>query len=151
MLERFADWHPTIQALLTHSDRYLKWGLFDRDPLPQWSKGRATLMGDACHPMLPYLAQGACMAIEDGYAAGNALDKGRGDVVAALHGYEQARRERTARVQLLARARSVDNHLRDDASIRARDERFAKIREQQDKGKHSYGIEWIYEHDVTRA
>jgi salicylate hydroxylase len=151
MLERFSDWHPTIVALLAHSDRYLKWGLFDRDPLAHWSAGRVTLMGDACHPMLPYLAQGACMAIEDGWAVGNALDKGRNDVVAALQGYEEARRERTARVQLLARARSVDNHLRDDASIRARDERFAAIRAQQDQGKHSYGIEWIYEHDVTQA
>ncbi|HVZ42340.1 MAG TPA: FAD-dependent monooxygenase [Ramlibacter sp.] len=151
MLERFADWHPTIVSLLANSDRYLKWGLFDRDPLSQWSRGRVTLMGDACHPMLPYLAQGACMAIEDGYAVADALDKGRGDVVAALQAYEQARRERTARVQLLARARSVDNHLRDEASIRARDERFAKIREQQGNGRHSYGIEWIYEHDVTRA
>jgi hypothetical protein len=52
---------------------------------------------------------------------------------------------------LLARARSVDNHLRDEAAIRARDERFARIRAQQDQGKHSYGIEWIYEHDVTQA
>jgi salicylate hydroxylase len=108
-------------------------------------------MGDACHPMLPYLAQGACMAIEDGYAVAHALDTGRADVVAALQRYEQQRRERTARVQLLARARSLDNHLRDDAAIRARDERFARIRTEQDKGKHSYGIEWIYEHDVTRA
>jgi salicylate hydroxylase len=151
MLERFADWHPTIVSLLTHSDRYLKWGLFDRDPLPQWSKGRVTLMGDACHPMLPYLAQGACMAIEDGYAVANALDTNRKDVIAALQLYEQQRRERTARVQLLARARSVDNHLRDEAAIRARDERFALIGAQQNKGTHSYGIEWIYEHDVTRA
>jgi salicylate hydroxylase len=151
MLARFADWNPAVVSMLANSDRYLKWGLFDRDPLPQWSKGRATLMGDACHPMLPYLAQGACMAIEDGYAVADALDKGRGDVEAALCGYEQARKERTARVQLLARARSVDNHLRDEAAIRARDERFAKIRAQQDQGKHSYGIEWIYEHDVTQA
>lgn len=151
MMERFADWHPTMVALLANSDRYLKWGLFDRDPLPRWSKGRVTLMGDACHPMLPYLAQGACMAIEDGYAVADALDKGRRDIAAALERYEQLRRERTARVQLLARARSVDNHLRDEAAIRARDERFARIREQQDNGKHSYGIEWIYEHDVTQA
>jgi salicylate hydroxylase len=151
MLARFADWHPTIVSLLANSDQYLKWGLFDRDPLPQWSKGRATLMGDACHPMLPYLAQGACMAIEDGYAVANALDKGRDDVVLALKGYEQQRRDRTARVQLLARARSVENHLRDEASMRARDERFAKIREQAATGKHAYGIEWIYEHDVTAA
>jgi salicylate hydroxylase len=151
MLARFADWHPTIVDLLAHSDRYLKWGLFDRDPLPRWSTGRATLMGDACHPMLPYLAQGACMAIEDGYAVADALDKGRGDVAGALQRYESARRERTARVQLLARARSKDNHLHDEEAIRARDERFAKIREQANQGKHSYGIEWIYEHDVTQA
>lgn len=151
MLARFSDWHPTIVSLLANSDQYLKWGLFDRDPLPQWSKGRATLMGDACHPMLPYLAQGACMAIEDGYAVANALDKGRGDVIAALKGYEEQRRDRTARVQLLARDRSVENHLRDEASMRARDERFAKIREQAAVGKHAYGIEWIYEHDVTAA
>lgn len=151
MLARFADWHPTIVSLIGHSSQYLKWGLFDRDPLPQWSKGRVTLMGDACHPMLPYLAQGACMAVEDGFAVAAALDKGRTDVAAALRAYEAARRERTARVQLLARARSVDNHLRDDAAIRARDERFAQIRAQQAAGKHAYGIEWIYEHDVTAA
>ena len=151
MLARFADWHPTIVSLLSNSDQYLKWGLFDRDPLPQWSRGRITLMGDACHPMLPYLAQGACMAIEDGYALAEELDKGRCDVAGALTDYELRRRERTARVQLLARARSVENHLRDEASMRARDERFAKIRAQAAEGKHAYGIEWIYEHDVTAA
>jgi salicylate hydroxylase len=151
MLARFADWHPTIVSLLSNSSHYLKWGLFDRDPLPVWSSGRVTLMGDACHPMLPYLAQGACMAIEDGYAVAHALDRGRDDIPNALLAYEQARRERTARVQLLARARSVDNHLRDEAAIRARDLRFAKIREQAAAGQHAYGIEWIYEHDVTAA
>jgi salicylate hydroxylase len=149
MLERFAEWHPTVLALLSNSEHYLKWGLLDRDPLPQWSRGRVTLMGDACHPMLPYLAQGACMAIEDGYAVAAAIDKGRADVVAALRTYEEQRRDRTARVQLLARARSQENHLRDEASMRARDERFAKIRAEAAKGKHAYGIEWIYEHDVT--
>lgn len=151
MLARFADWHPTIVALLSNSDRYLKWGLFDRDPLPQWSRGRVTLMGDACHPMLPYLAQGACMAIEDAWAVAAFIDKGRGDLAGALAAYEASRRERTARVQLLARARSVENHLRDEAAIRARDERFRKVREQAALGKHAYGIEWIYEHDVTAS
>lgn len=149
MLDRFADWHPTIRALLAGSPDLLKWGLFDRDPLPQWSRGRATLMGDACHPMLPYLAQGACMAIEDGYAVAAALSKGRDDVPAALRRYEDQRRERTARVQLTARARAVENHTRDEAVMRARDERFAKLRAEAAKGKHAYGIEWIYEHDVT--
>jgi salicylate hydroxylase len=151
MLARFADWHPTVVSLLSHSDQYLKWGLFDRDPLPQWSRGRITLMGDACHPMLPYLAQGACMAIEDGYAVAQVLDQGRDNVADALMSYEQLRRERTARVQLLARARSAENHLREEAAMRARDERFARIRAQAAEGKHAYGIEWIYEHDVTAA
>lgn len=146
---RFADWHPTITSLISQSDRYLKWGLFDRDPLPQWSKGRVTLMGDACHPMLPYLAQGACMALEDGYAVADALSKHGRDVAGALGSYEQARRGRTARVQMLARARSIENHLRDETSMRARDERFARIRAEAAGGKHAYGIEWIYEHDVT--
>lgn len=148
---RFADWHPTIVSLVSSSDRYLKWGLFDRDPLPQWSRGRITLMGDACHPMLPYLAQGACQALEDGYAVADALHAGRTDVPAALRAYESARRERTARVQLLARARSIENHLRDEQAMRARDERFARIRAEAAAGKHAYGIEWIYEHDVTAA
>jgi salicylate hydroxylase len=148
---RFADWHPTIVSLVSQSDRYLKWGLFDRDPLPQWSKGRITLMGDACHPMLPYLAQGACMALEDGYAVAEALHQGAGDVAGALRRYEQARRDRTARVQLLARARSIENHLKDEAALRARDERFARIRAEASSGKHAYGIEWIYEHDVTAS
>ncbi|MDB5941974.1 MAG: salicylate 1-monooxygenase [Ramlibacter sp.] len=146
---RFADWHPSVRSLVTKSDRYLKWGLFDRDPLPQWSKGRITLMGDACHPMLPYLAQGACMALEDGYAVADALAKGGSDVAASLQRYEQARRERTARVQLLARQRSIENHLRDEDAMRARDERFARVRAEAATGKHAYGIEWIYEHDVT--
>jgi salicylate hydroxylase len=149
MLERFADWHPTIRALLAGSPDCLKWGLFDRDPLPQWSKGRATLMGDACHPMLPYLAQGACMAIEDGYAVAAAIARAEGDVAGALRRYEEQRRERTARVQMTARARAVENHTRDEAVMRARDERFARLRAEAAKGKHAYGIEWIYEHDVT--
>ncbi|MBC5765840.1 FAD-dependent monooxygenase [Ramlibacter albus] len=149
MMARFADWHPTMRALLQNSGPVLKWGLFDRDPLPQWSKGRATLMGDACHPMLPYLAQGACQAIEDGWAVAAAIERGRDDIPAALKAYEAQRRDRTARVQMTARARAVENHTRDEAVIRARDERFAKARAEAAKGKHAYGIEWIYEHDVT--
>jgi len=150
-VNRFADWHPTVVSLLSKSNQYLKWGLFDRDPLPQWSRGRITLMGDACHPMLPYLAQGACMALEDGYAVAHALDRGGDDVAGALLAYEEARRARTAKVQLLARERSVEQHLRDEAAMRARDERFARIRAEAGSGKHAYGIEWIYEHDVTTA
>ena len=68
----------------------------------------------------------------------DALDRGRHDVSEALRAYESVRRERTARVQLLARERSVDNHLRDEESIRARDQRFARIRQQAAAGNHAY-------------
>lgn len=150
MLERFKDWHPTILELLAKSDRCFKWALFDRDPLEQWSQGPATLLGDAAHPMLPYLAQGACMAMEDGYALALSMRNAGGDVATAFADYEQRRLGRTARVQLLARARAVENHLTSPEDIAARDARFAALRARSSQ-QHSYGIEWIYEHDVTQG
>ncbi|MGI4901376.1 MAG: FAD-dependent monooxygenase [Janthinobacterium lividum] len=151
LAERFAAWHPTIRDLLAKSNHYYKWALFDRDPLPQWSSGAATLMGDAAHPMLPYLAQGACMAIEDGYAVAAALagpDAAANDIAQALRAYEDARRGRTARVQLLARSRALENHLASPLHILKRDLGYA-WRRLRSPSRHTYGIEWIYGHDVT--
>jgi len=75
-----------------------------RDPLPVWSRGAVTLLGDACHPMVPFMAQGACMAIEDAVVLGNAMAGiGRSDIGMALKRYEDARKERTARVQIGSR------------------------------------------------
>ena len=150
LIERYKNWHPTVRDLIAKSDRYLKWALLDRDPLPRWSHDCITLLGDAAHPMLPYLAQGACMAIEDGYAVASSLARHTGDVPVALQEYEAARRQRTARVQLLARARAVENHLTSPLARLRRDlgytlQRFA------DPKKHTYKIEWIYGHDVTAA
>ena len=62
----FAGWHPQIQGILNAVDETFIWALFDRPPLPAWSRGRATLLGDACHPMVPFMAQGAAQAIKDG-------------------------------------------------------------------------------------
>jgi salicylate hydroxylase len=68
--------------------------------MPQWSKGHVTILGDAAHPMVPFMAQGACMAIEDAILLARALEHARGDAIpAALKSYEDARRDRTARVQ----------------------------------------------------
>ena len=64
----FAGWHPQLHGILGAVEETFVWGLFDRPPLPRWSVGRATLLGDACHPMLPFMAQGAAQAIEDGAA-----------------------------------------------------------------------------------
>ena len=75
----YAGWHPTLAELFSHTERCYKWALYDRDPLPRWSKGRVTLLGDAAHPMLPYLAQGAAQAIEDGYVLADLLAQHRDD------------------------------------------------------------------------
>jgi salicylate hydroxylase len=71
-----------------------------REPMPRWSQGRVTILGDAAHPMVPFMAQGACMAIEDAVVLARALEHAHGAAIpAALEAYEAARRERTARVQ----------------------------------------------------
>ena len=69
-LADYPGWHPDIHTLIKAIDRPHKWALLGREPMPRWSVGRATLLGDACHPTLPFLAQGAGMAIEDGFILG---------------------------------------------------------------------------------
>src|SRR3546814_10162997 len=80
------------------ADHVFKWGLFDRDPLQAWCKGNVTILGDAAHPMLPYLSQGAAMAIEDGYVLGTALSADT-SVSEALQHYEALRKPRTSEVR----------------------------------------------------
>jgi salicylate hydroxylase len=100
----YADFHPEARALLAACDSVTKSALYVRDPLPVWSRGAVTLLGDACHPMVPFMAQGACMAIEDAVVLGNALGGiARADIGTALKRYEDARKERTARVQIGSR------------------------------------------------
>jgi len=100
----YADFHPEARALLAACDSVTKSALYVRDPLPVWSRGAVTLLGDACHPMVPFMAQGACMAIEDAVVLGNAMAGiGRAGIDAALKRYEDARKERTARVQIGSR------------------------------------------------
>lgn len=107
----FAPWCSTIHQLIDAADEStcFKWALFDRDPLPSWSKGRVTLLGDACHPMLPFMAQGACMAIEDAWVLATALGKSDNPAQAFL-AYEAQRKKRTARVQMAARANAKRFH-----------------------------------------
>lgn len=101
----YKDFHPDARALLDACDSTLKSALYEREPLPQWSVGTVTLLGDACHPMLPFMAQGAGMAIEDAVVLGRALAgvSTRAEAAQALQRYENARKERTAQIQIGSR------------------------------------------------
>jgi salicylate hydroxylase len=101
----YKDFHPDARALLDACDTTLKSALYERDPLPHWSQGTVTLLGDACHPMLPFMAQGAGMAIEDAVVLGRCLGPAtdRASATAALQRYEKTRLERTAKIQIGSR------------------------------------------------
>jgi salicylate hydroxylase len=102
--QEFKGWDPLIGEVLGQVDKTFRWVLYDREPLGTWSKGRLTLLGDAAHPMLPHLGQGANQSIEDGMALATILAQtDRDGVPAALQKYERLRRERVAEVQLGAR------------------------------------------------
>jgi len=94
----FKNWHDDIHLMIEGIATPFKWALMGRAPMAQWRVGRASLLGDACHPALPFLAQGAVMAIEDGFILARALEASGGDVEQALARYEEARKPRTTRV-----------------------------------------------------
>jgi salicylate hydroxylase len=136
----FAGWDPRIGMLLQRVETTLRWGLYDRDPLPVWTSGRLTLLGDAAHPMLPHLGQGANQAIEDGIALATILgEAGRDAVPAALQAYESLRRERVAQVQRGAR----ENGLRYDSAYSDLGIRDAELK------AHAAFRRRLYDHDVV--
>lgn len=105
MFHEFQDYHPQVQALIEAAEDITKWPLFYREPLPSWSRGRTALLGDACHPMKPHMAQGAAMAIEDGAMLARCLQEtGLTDYRTAFQLYEINRRERASRVQAVSNA-----------------------------------------------
>jgi salicylate hydroxylase len=121
---RFSSWHKDARALLAAAPEWRRWPLIERDPLPGWTAGRVALLGDAAHPMPPFLAQGAAQAIEDSAALGAALQATR-DVPQGLATYAAARRARAGRVQSESRAQGRIYHLSGlagfarDAALRA--------------------------------
>ena len=101
--EAYRDAHPTMKALLAMLDLGRRQAVGDRDPVRHWHRGRVVLLGDAAHPTLQSLAQGACMAIEDGLCLADCIAAANGDHEAAFRRYENARVVRTARVTLESR------------------------------------------------
>ena len=135
----FEGWHETIQTIVdtVDHDKCYRWSLHYRPPIESWSTSRATLLGDSAHATLPYLAQGACMAIEDGAVLTRAL--GMTDTVAdALQLYERNRIERTARIVRQSDANRVLFHMESMEAIRAR---FANVDEGADRNT------WLYSYN----
>ena len=106
----FPGWHRDLLDILDAIPQLYKWGLHLRDPLPEWSVGRVSLLGDACHAMLPFLGQGGNMAIEDGYVLSRCMIESRDDPVTALKRYEAARRERTTNIVQRSAAMAATFH-----------------------------------------
>lgn len=112
LIADFSGWHEPIGSIIASADPEgcYKWALFDRKPMPRWSTGNITLLGDACHPTLPFMAQGACMAIEDAAVFAECLAAGS-EIEPALERYERLRRPRTANIQQISRMNQTLYHL----------------------------------------
>jgi 2-polyprenyl-6-methoxyphenol hydroxylase-like FAD-dependent oxidoreductase len=143
-LQEFAGWHPQVAAIISAAEFTNRWALYDRDPLPNWSIGRVTLLGDAAHAMLPYMAQGAGQSIEDAAVLAKCLERvDLNDVTAALRRYEEIRRPRASRCQAGSRANGVNYHLPDGEEQRRRDSNLSSS-STAPLPQNS----WLYGHDV---
>jgi salicylate hydroxylase len=143
-LAAFEGWHPQIRRIIAAADTCFIWALFDRDPLPRWSVGRVSLLGDACHPMYPFMGQGAAQAIEDGATLTACLRTGAKEPAAALQRYEQLRLPRVTRLQEMSRANKIRFHMPDGPAQRARDAEWARA---SDRSPDS--LRWLYAHDQS--
>jgi salicylate hydroxylase len=143
-LAAFADWHPQVRGILEQVDETFVWALFDREPLARWSAGRVTLLGDACHPMLPFMAQGAAQAMEDAATLTACLVSGE-EPEAALRRYEAIRLPRASRLQAMSTTNKTRFHLPDGPEQRERDAEMAE-------GSTDWSfkaVEWLYAHDPS--
>ena len=144
-LASFDGWHPQIGRIIAAADTCFIWALLDREPLPHWSVGRTTLLGDACHPMYPFMGQGAAQAIEDGATLAACLAAaGADDPVETLRRYEELRRPRVTRLQEMSRANKTRFHLPDGPAQEARDAEWARAGDRSPDA-----LRWLYEFDAT--
>ena len=141
---RFEGWSPELLSLLSRVEEpVFRWALYDREPLDQWGIGTTTLLGDACHPMLPFMAQGSCQAIEDAVVLARCLsDAGLSDAALALRRYENARQGRTAQVQTSSLANRDLFHMVDGQEQKDRDLFFTLV----PPGMSI--LDWVYEYDA---
>jgi salicylate hydroxylase len=143
-LAEFDGWDQRLTGLIRAGGTPGRWALLDRAPLPRWTDGGVTLLGDAAHPMFPFFAQGAAQALEDAAVLAGCLGDGGDNPAAALKRYEELRLPRTARLQAVSHGRAHINHLPDGPEQRARDAAFA------DKDPLAANA-WIYAYDSALA
>jgi salicylate hydroxylase len=139
-LAEFDGWDGRLTSLIKAARTPGRWALLIRQPLPRWTWGPVTLLGDAAHPMLPFLGQGAAQAFEDAAMLATCLAHGKADPARALRRYESARLDRASRVQQGSHARADFNHLPDGPEQRDRDE---ALRAADPLAANA----WIYAHD----
>jgi salicylate hydroxylase/6-hydroxynicotinate 3-monooxygenase len=123
--DAFASFHSDVRTILDRIPRVHKWALVDRDPLPQWNACRIVLLGDAAHPTMPHMGQGAAMALEDAAVLARCIEAAGGNCEAAFACFAQTRRERTADVQALSRGTTFLRH-------------------------RGPGVDWVYGYDAWR-
>jgi salicylate hydroxylase len=144
----FKGWHEDVHALIRNIPAPYKWALMVRPPMERWTVGRVSLLGDACHSMVPFLAQGAVMAIEDGYVLARAMSEGEGEVSSRLLRYEGARRERTNR----AVEGSANNIQRFHNPALADPVKGREYVDREWAGQRvSERYEWLFRYDATSA
>jgi salicylate hydroxylase len=145
-LALYDGWHNQVLEIMSAVDETFIWAVFERAPLQRWSVGRVTLLGDACHAMVPFLAQGAAQAIEDGATLAGCLTVSGGrDILAALQRYEAIRLPRTSRVQAASMANKARFHLEDGSEQEERDRLMAT----GSTDWSNSAIAWIYGHDAS--
>lgn len=144
LLGAYRGWHPEVTALLSAAGPVRRWALHDRDTIARWSTDRLTLVGDAAHPMLPFLAQGANQAVEDAMVLADCLAGADGDVAGALRRYQEIRVPRTTEVHERSRGNSRALHLRDGTAQRDRDAELARRADLSAQ-------DWLYGYDATAA
>jgi salicylate hydroxylase len=148
VMATYRHWNESVLQLIQSNAQWYKWALYDREPLQRWSVGRATLLGDSAHAMLPYLGQGAAMAMEDGCVLAACVSAMPDDLGAALRHYEQSRKERTRGAVLGSRERAKHNHLASPWARLKRDVRTA-IRNRFGADKTLFQAAWLYDYDVA--
>jgi salicylate hydroxylase len=143
LLRRFQPdvWHSAVRGILAKPERWQRWALYDRPPDWRWGNGAATLLGDAAHPMVPFLAQGAGMAIEDAAVLAQCLENSGEDAAPALRRYEGLRRGRTRRVQRAALNTGRIYH-RDGASAFMRDTAMKMLGGERLRARYDWLYDW---------